>query len=700
MKKFLFLLVLSVIALGIFVSCENNSVISSEDGPTSVLNGNDTSLSLEDYFKFSVVYNAKSMAEVSDAAKKLSDALETSSGKPVRLITDDTSTDAESEYEIIVGYSKRDAYKPYSKIPAKSYIIEYSGTKIIINGGTYLDTVDAVDYFIENYITEGEDAVSLKSGEKYEYAFAYPELVINGLNMRDYALVNTDKLPAEWLTSLREKIENAFGFEMTLADTPQSKNVLFSVDEPLGKGKYISYSEGDTLHVLGGDFASLCVAFEKFASLIPETASEGEIVTIDADISGEILPSALDSDGMKHFKVETDLDALDYRVGDSIEFEAVLLSGDEISSVPLFQWTVSPEGGEAVSGYSAGGNGKVKISSEMKQPGFVLLTVKACDENGNEIESIEKLSAGAGVSVNDIRVAAEEPLDWEAFWEKQLARLDKTKPNALEMNEDGSNNDYYIYDIKVDCPGDERWTGETYSAIYVSVPKNVASESLGIYVKFMGAGVRSTETHLSRKPDYICVSVNGHSIPSRMDGSYYNNLAQTTLKGYATPKDENEAPEDVFYSYMVMRDLQALRFVKSYFGSEGENLWDGERLEVAGMSEGGYQALFTAALDKDVSFCTADVPAMCDKQGKTIGRKGGYGSSVSAMLYYDTCYFARRIECPVKIMVGLGDVTCVPSSIAAMYNELKCEKEIVYVQNMGHTYPNSSKIQQKYTFTG
>ena len=125
---------------------------------------------------------------------------------------------------------------------------------------------------------------------------------------------------------------------------------------------------------------------------------------------------------------------------------------------------------------------------------------------------------------------------------------------------------------------------------------------------------------------------------------------------------------------------------------------DESTLNVAGMSEGGYQALFTAALDDDVTFCTANIPAMCDKQGVNNGRKKSYGSSLPQMLYYDTCFFARRIKCPVKIMVGLGDVTCVPSGITAIYNELSCDKDIVYVQNMGHTSPDSKKIQQRYSF--
>ena len=147
-----------------------------------------------------------------------------------------------------------------------------------------------------------------------------------------------------------------------------------------------------------------------------------------------------------------------------------------------------------------------------------------------------------------------------------------------------------------------------------------------------------------------------------------------------------------------MRDLQALRFVKAFMGPDGENLWDGENISVSGMSEGGYQALFTAALDPDVTFCKADVPAMCDKQGITIGRRGSYGPTYESMLYYDTCFFAKRIKCPVQLKVGLGDTVCCPSGITAMYNELTCDKQVTYVQNMGHAYPKAELNQERFEF--
>ncbi len=691
MKKIL--LVLAVLMLVFCASCGDNT----NSGADSE---KENAVKAPDYFEFTIIRGDNAAKEVVSAATKLQKALEEAAGKDVKIGTDYTGFTKETKHEILVGITKREASKTYSKMSPKSFVIDYVGTKIVILGGTNADTVAAVDYFLENYLGSGDDAIKLKEGEKYEYAFDYPDLILGGLNMKDYTIVNKNRLSADFVSILRSRIKDVFGYEMPLTDTEREKNILIKIDETLDTGSYRNYVEGENVYITGSDSVALGTAFDELLKLVPSSAEEGEVISLDITKQGSIAPSIFDdiasgNSSVKYFVVNTDKDALDYKVGEKMKFEIVLTSGDEIRSCPMFKWSISPEGGEAVSGISAGGSGKLELEAEMDEPGFVLVTVQACDAEGNIIEAVDKCSAGACAGFGDIMPAADEPDDFDEFWEKQLKRLDAVAPMAIDMFESGSNNDYYIYDIKIECPGNTKWTGETYSAIYVSVPKNADEESLGIYVKFMGAGVRSTETHLAKKPDYICVSVNGHSIPSKMGDDYYSNLYSTTLSGYAT-KDAPDDPAEIFYSYMVMRDLQALRFVKSCFGERGENLWDGERLEVSGMSEGGFQALFTAALDKDVSLCTADVPAMCDKLGVNIGRKKSYGLSTPAALYYDACFFACRITCPVKLMVGLGDVTCVPSGITAMYNQLKCDKQVTYVQNMGHTYPNANKIQQRF----
>lgn len=54
--------------------------------------------------------------------------------------------------------------------------------------------------------------------------------------------------------------------------------------------------------------------------------------------------------------------------------------------------------------------------------------------------------------------------------------------------------------------------------------------------------------------------------------------------------------------------------------------------------------------------------------------------------YFDTAVQATRVKCPVKIMARLGDYTCPPSGIMALYNSLTTEKEITFRQNGTHGY--------------
>lgn len=52
--------------------------------------------------------------------------------------------------------------------------------------------------------------------------------------------------------------------------------------------------------------------------------------------------------------------------------------------------------------------------------------------------------------------------------------------------------------------------------------------------------------------------------------------------------------------------------------------WDGKNVIVQGGSQGGALALITAGLDKRVTACVANHPALSDMAGYKAGRAGGY----------------------------------------------------------------------------
>lgn len=692
MKKIISVLTLMILLVSVFAFSSCNK----EQGKENV-GGDEKSVDTvgsAEAFEFIIIRGDSCAKEVIDAVMLLKNSIEESTGKSVKVGTDYMTK--ESDAEIIVGKTKRDASKAFTP-SEKGYVIDRTNSKIVIKGGTDAYTVAAVNYFIENYLSA--DGISLKSGEKYEYEYVYPTLKVGDVDLNGYNIVDEAGMGSILINSLAAKMGDTYGYSFNAAENVGEKSIVVTVDAALSGDTYKGYTDGTKIILAGADARAAAVAFSEFAVQIPENAEEGSVTEISLGFEGKTVPSVTESAGKtKYFAVKTDKDALSYEVGEEMVFDISLMSDTELCSAPLLKWSVSCEGGEAYDGYYAGGSGKIRLKAKMSMPGFAYVTVKACDFDGNAIEDVVSCGAGACAGRKDIKTAVSEPDDWEDFWKKQLERLNEVDPEMLDIEKDSGNSEYNVYDIKVKCLGDPSYTGETYSAIFVSYPKNAEEESLKIHVQFMGAGVRSTETHLQYKEDSICVSVNGHSLPSYMGDEYYSELYETKLKNYAGSKPADTDPSEVYYSYMVMRDLQALRFVKAFMGPDGENLWDGENISVSGMSEGGYQALFTAALDPDVTFCKADVPAMCDKQGITIGRRGSYGPTYESMLYYDTCFFAKRIKCPVQLMVGLGDTVCCPSGITAMYNELTSDKQVTYVQNMGHAYPKAELNQERFEF--
>lgn len=138
----------------------------------------------------------------------------------------------------------------------------------------------------------------------------------------------------------------------------------------------------------------------------------------------------------------------------------------------------------------------------------------------------------------------------------------------------------------------------------------------------------------------------------------------------------------------MLRLIRAMEFIKS------RPEWDGKTLTVSGGSQGGLQAVTAAALDSDVTECSAYKPWCCDLGGIKLGRIRGWRPDCAEGLgYYDIVNMAKRVKCKTFITAGLGDYVCPPSGISVLYNNIKAPKTIEYTQGSTHGYnpPNPKK---------
>ena len=108
--------------------------------------------------------------------------------------------------EILVGYTNRDVTEEYASKISKNrdWLIARNGTKILILGKECI--ADAVDYFVKNYVVDGN--ITIADGELYVHTDTYTvaSLVLGNKNIADctiyYAGGQTIKLAAEAFVAL------------------------------------------------------------------------------------------------------------------------------------------------------------------------------------------------------------------------------------------------------------------------------------------------------------------------------------------------------------------------------------------------------------------------------------------------------------------------------------------------------------------
>lgn len=227
---------------------------------------------------------------------------------------------------------------------------------------------------------------------------------------------------------------------------------------------------------------------------------------------------------------------------------------------------------------------------------------------------------------------------------------------------------------------------------------------------------------VSVDPGKIVITVGPHCVPAPhnvaegetstnvSNGAYTNNYYEELHNIYSYRSNlgfethTNEIPETVYFKYMHLRNVQALRFAMQCFGSEGfegleayKGLWNGSDIKVSGNSQGGMQTLAVAALCPEVTEVNVVVPWFADVAGNTDGAKlqstlrPTYRKGLS---YMDSANFAKHIEAEtVTITAGTCDTLCPMSAVQAIYNNLNANARIRFVQGMGHASTNTYPIE-------
>lgn len=321
-------------------------------------------------------------------------------------------------------------------------------------------------------------------------------------------------------------------------------------------------------------------------------------------------------------------------------------------------------------------NGRTKVNiGTMKQPGF-----KDC-VFGVEIDGRKyNHHVKVGFSPEKLQPATKLPVDFDDFWDKELKSLAKVplkytiKPIPAYSTD---KIDCYLVKLDVTSRG---------QAIYGYLTRPKADGKYPVVLCPPGAGVKTIKEPMRRKyyAEEGCIrfEIEIHGLNPELDASTFkeiSNAFNSRENGYLS--NGLETRENYYMKRVYLGCVRAIDFLTSL------PAWDGKNVAVQGGSQGGALAIVTAGLDKRVTACVANHPALSDMIGYAVGGTGGYPhfsngknitltkSMINTLAYYDVVNFARKITCPVRLTWGYNDNTCPPTTSYMVYNVMDCPKE-------------------------
>ena len=343
--------------------------------------------------------------------------------------------------------------------------------------------------------------------------------------------------------------------------------------------------------------------------------------------------------------------------------------------------------------FSTDGNAKT-FSGTLDSPGWLYFGFEVLDSNGKALKGkgVQKhrmkpsivTEIGALFDADKIISPNVCPEDFDQFWAKRRAMLDKVPVEAKLTELKCNVKNVKLYAVEVACYGSRPATG------YLAVPVGAKAGSCPAVVEYLSwvNGDASKTVPVARaKQGVLAFYATWHGFPVNQSKDFYTKNIRAVMHG--GHRDICD-PEKWVMGEIHFRVLRALEFIKS------RPEWDKKNLVVVGGSLGGAQTAAAAALDKDVTIALVGVPCFAEFDTRKSGRTGstphrrnklvlkGDDRPFKAGAYFDIVNFAPRTKCEVFVCTGFADETCPPSNVYAYYNALKCKKSMSTNPRTGH----------------
>ncbi len=625
---------------------------------------------------------------------------------------------------------------------AKDVLISANGTEAIYN----LDSI--LDYYIteaakgENEYSKAlplvraffnytQNAEEYKENRENAETAKYQTISLGGNNIKTFSILASDETLV-YAEKINSGLVAKTGSILPIIYSAEESNSGNIIDLSVGGAKYDSRYH---LNLNGSVFTigvptvrGMDSAVDAFLSETGIETSEERIITIPDGFSyaGAYSQKLSEIENPTGVYLRGDVvgGAYETKIGEDVTFYITLNANNTIVGADGIKCEIHGDNRELVTEIYHMDSGEIFITVPgLEQPGLVQMKITAVDALGNAITSpeVKSITIGAFVEAEEITNAKGTPDDFSEFWQElidELYTIDPFDTSAPADDQDSEN--YYhltkitaenityykeqtswqsygrgittdalnyvdIYEFALKAPGKMPATG------FITIPKDT-SKTYPIKLTTCGYGIY--RAFMKWDTNCISVSMNTHGEENMVSNDVYQMFRSTSinsggLSGYGIQAADYENPENAYFTYVLLRNMQALRFAKAYT----ENIWNGT-ITAEGASQAGFQSIAAAALatlthgDIKIESVNATVPWLCDIGGDVLGRKVcdilKYYEGVE---YFDSANFAKLIssETTVTIKGGFADPTVSPTGVISIYNNLNCPKTLVFVQNHDHS---------------
>lgn len=373
----------------------------------------------------------------------------------------------------------------------------------------------------------------------------------------------------------------------------------------------------------------------------------------------------------KYFKCFTDKNPVSYKLGEEITFTIFAREDGKNIACEKLKWEMRADDGGTVGGTATiTEESPMVVKYTLKRAGFVHLNCVALDQNDEKIEDFDPLDASAGVDVLELTYSDTVPEDFDEYWAQIEKMVADFEIQVEYLKETESQEGYKAYEVRIKTPSGRPASG------FVTIPQK--SGKYPIRISFLGYGLHAASRIY--KENMICGCFNAHGFENtpwdKIEEKYGKELSL-----YGFNNEENASNMTTYFRNMMIRNLIALKYLKTL------PEWNKKDIISAGGSQGALQAITVAAHDKDVTEVDSDRPWLCDLNSSNKGYLRGWRPDFAEGLrYFDTVAQGMHLKCPITIVCHLGDDCCRPKTVMALYNSVKTEKKIKFVQSARHSY--------------